>query len=78
MNTSLTPAEARKPLHIVTTGTMTLVYVFGTVIGTVAEVKNPHRGVHPKTVFQANSRSRGVFQENRNTLNEAVSAVLNR
>lgn len=73
----LTDAEKRKRLHIQTNGPMTYVCVYGKVIGTVAEVANTP-GVTPKKVFEANSRERGVYADRRDTLNEAVTAVLRR
>lgn len=73
----LSAADARKRLHTVTQGTMTYVYVLGKVIGTAARVRN-HPGCQPREVYEANSGERGVRGECRDTLNEAVSAVLGR
>ncbi|MFM9540039.1 hypothetical protein [Streptomyces turgidiscabies] len=71
----ITDEEKRKRLHVQTSGSMTYVFVLGRVIGTVAEVRNDP-GLRPEKVFEANSGERGVHRQRRDTLNEAVSAVL--
>ncbi|MFI1408864.1 hypothetical protein ACH4Y0_02825 [Streptomyces sp. NPDC020707] len=73
----ITDEEKRKHLHVQASGSITYVFIFGKVIGTVAEVRNDP-GLIPEKVYEANSGERGVHGERRDTLNEALSEILRR
>lgn len=73
----ISDVNAAKRLHTETSGTITRVYVYGEVVGTVIRVRNVP-GLLPREVYEANSRARGVHGVRRSTLNAAVAEIVRR